>query len=52
MIAVTGDDEDNILISQVAREKYGIDRIVARCNNCCSLEHFRAWNAACRTTDL
>src|SRR5215212_1778897 len=40
LIAVTGDDEDNILISQVAREKYGVDRIVARCNNPRNLEHF------------
>jgi trk system potassium uptake protein len=40
VIAVTGDDEDNILISQVAREKYGVDRIVARCNNPRNLEHF------------
>src|SRR3954465_15047332 len=40
VIAVTGDDEDNILISQVAREKYGIDRIVARCNNPRNLQHF------------
>src|SRR5919206_4755454 len=39
-IAVTGDDEDNILISQVAREKYGVDRIVARCNNPRNLQHF------------
>src|SRR5246500_91215 len=30
VIAVTGDDEDNILICQVAREKYGCGRIVAR----------------------
>ena len=27
VIAVTGDDEDNILISQVAREKYGVARV-------------------------
>jgi trk system potassium uptake protein len=40
VIAVTGDDEDNILISQVAREKYGVERIVARCNNPRNLEHF------------
>src|SRR5256714_8419826 len=40
VIAVTGDDEDNILISQVAREKYGVDRIVARCNNPRNLQHF------------
>ncbi|MCL6440549.1 MAG: NAD-binding protein [Thermoleophilum sp.] len=41
VIAVTGDDEDNILISQVAREKYGVPRIVARCNNPRNLQHFK-----------
>ena len=41
VIAVTGDDEDNILISQVAREKYGVDRIVARCNNPRNLNTFK-----------
>src|ERR671925_542167 len=40
VVAVTGDDEDNILISQVAREKYGVPRIVARCNNPRNLQHF------------
>ncbi len=40
VIAVTGDDEDNILISQMAREKYGIDRVIARCNNPRNLQHF------------
>src|SRR3712207_5082850 len=40
VIAVTGDDEDNILISQVAREKYGVDRVIARCNNPRNLQHF------------
>jgi trk system potassium uptake protein TrkA len=40
VIAVTGDDEDNILISQVAREKYGVERVVARCNNPRNLQHF------------
>src|SRR5918997_1949379 len=40
VIAVTGDDEDNILISQVAREKYGVEQIVARCNNPRNLQHF------------
>ena len=33
VIAVTGDDEDNMLICQVAKEKYLVDRIVARVNN-------------------
>ncbi len=40
VIAVTGDDEDNIIISQVAREKYGRDSIIARCNNIRNMEHF------------
>jgi trk system potassium uptake protein TrkA len=40
VIAVTGDDEDNILICQVAKEKYGVERVVARCNNPRNLQHF------------
>jgi trk system potassium uptake protein TrkA len=32
-IAVTGDDEDNLLICQVAKEKYLCARIIARVNN-------------------
>ena len=40
VIAVTGDDEDNILICQVARDKYGVERIIARCNNPRNLQHF------------
>ncbi len=41
MIAVTGDDEDNILICQVAKEKYGVQRIVARVNNPRNFQHFK-----------
>jgi trk system potassium uptake protein TrkA len=54
VIAVTGDDEDNILISQVAREKYGVERIVARCNNPRNLEHFKLLGVkpAVSATDL
>ncbi len=33
VVAVTGDDEDNILICQVAKEKYLCERIIARVNN-------------------
>ena len=40
VIAVTGDDEDNMLICQVAREKYMVQRIIARVNNPRNLEHF------------
>jgi trk system potassium uptake protein len=32
-IAVTGDDEDNLLICQIAKEKYLCSRIIARVNN-------------------
>src|SRR3954469_9082934 len=40
VIPVTGDDEDNILICQMAREKYGVERVIARCNNPRNLQHF------------
>src|SRR3712207_5244981 len=40
VIAVTGDDEDNMLICQVAKEKYCVERIIARVNNPRNLEHF------------
>ncbi len=33
IVAVTGDDEDNIIISQVAKLKFGVPKIVARVNN-------------------
>src|SRR6266542_1858662 len=33
VIAVTGDDEDNMLICQVAKEKYMVDQTIARVNN-------------------
>jgi len=41
VVAVTGDDEDNILICQVAKEKYLCERIVARANNPRNLQHFK-----------
>jgi trk system potassium uptake protein len=40
VIAVTGDDEDNMLICQVAREKYLVERIIARVNNPRNREYF------------
>ena len=33
VVAVTGDDEDNIIISQVAELKFGVPKVVARVNN-------------------
>ena len=40
MIAVTGDDEDNMLICQVAREKYMVKQVIARVNNPRNRPHF------------
>ncbi len=40
VIAVTGDDEDNMLICQVAKEKYMVERIIARVNNPRNRQHF------------
>ncbi|MGE4427777.1 MAG: TrkA family potassium uptake protein, partial [Solirubrobacteraceae bacterium] len=33
VVAVTGDDEDNMLICQVARDRYEVTRTIARVNN-------------------
>ena len=40
VIAVTGDDEDNLLICQVAKNKYEVDRVIARVNNPRNRQHF------------
>lgn len=54
VIAVTGDDEDNMLICQVAKEKYLVERIVARVNNPRNLNHFKLLgiHPAVSATDL
>jgi trk system potassium uptake protein len=54
VIAVTGDDEDNILICQIAREKYLCDRIIARVNNPRNRRWFELLNIqpAVSATDL
>src|SRR3954452_5357714 len=39
-IAVTGDDEDNMLIWQVAKEKYEVGQTIARVNNPRNRQHF------------
>jgi trk system potassium uptake protein len=33
VLAVTGDDEDNLIISQIAREGYGVEKVIARVND-------------------
>ncbi len=41
VVAVTGDDEDNILICQIAREKYLVESIIARVNNPRNGQYFK-----------
>jgi trk system potassium uptake protein TrkA len=40
VLAVTGDDEDNIVIGQIAREKYGVPKVIARVNDPRNQPHF------------
>jgi trk system potassium uptake protein TrkA len=40
MVAATGDDEDNIIICQIAREKYGVPKVIARVNDPRNQAHF------------
>jgi trk system potassium uptake protein TrkA len=41
VIAVTGDDEDNLVISQMAKKKFNVPRAIARINNPKNEEIFR-----------
>jgi trk system potassium uptake protein TrkA len=38
--ALTGDDEDNLIICQLAREKYGVEKVIARVNDPRNQAHF------------
>src|SRR5690349_15465738 len=40
MLALTGDDEDNMVISQLAKEKYGVPKVIARVNDPRNQSHF------------
>jgi trk system potassium uptake protein TrkA len=40
VLAVTGDDEDNLVISQIAKEGYGVPKVIARVNDPRNQEHF------------
>jgi trk system potassium uptake protein TrkA len=40
VVAVTGDDEDNMIICQIAKEKYGVEKVIARVNDPRNQEHF------------
>lgn len=41
MVAVTGDDEDNLVICQVAKRRFNVPRVIARINNPKNEEIFR-----------
>src|SRR5215475_13019838 len=40
VLALTGDDEDNMIIGQMAREKYGVPKVIARVNDPRNQPHF------------
>ena len=40
VVAVTGDDEDNMIIAQLAREKYDVPKVIARVNDPRNQVHF------------
>jgi trk system potassium uptake protein TrkA len=40
VVAVTGDDEDNLVIAQLCRERYGVEKVIARVNDPRNQRHF------------
>ena len=40
VLALTGDDEDNIVICQIAQQKYGVPKVIARVNDPRNQGHF------------
>ena len=40
VLALTGDDEDNLVIAQIAKEKYGVEKVIARVNDPRNQTHF------------
>ncbi len=40
MLALTGDDEDNMVICQLAQERYGVPKVIARVNDPRNQAHF------------
>ena len=40
VVAVTGDDEDNMIICQIATERYGVPKVIARVNDPRNQPHF------------
>src|SRR3954462_10216930 len=40
LLALTGDDEDNMVIAQIAKEKYAVPKVIARVNDPRNQAHF------------
>jgi len=55
VLAVTGDDEDNIVICQIAKEKYAVPKVIARVNDPRNQAHFDLLGIAptvCATSNI
>jgi trk/ktr system potassium uptake protein len=55
VLAVTGDDEDNLVICQLAKEKYGVPKVIARVNDPRNQAHFDLLGIAptiCATSNI
>jgi trk system potassium uptake protein TrkA len=55
LLAVTGDDEDNLVISQIGKEGYGVPKAVARVNDPRNQTHFALLGitqTVCATTSI
>lgn len=40
VLALTGDDEDNLVIAQISKEKYGVEKVISRVNDPRNQAHF------------
>ena len=55
LLAVTGDDEDNLVISQIAKEGYGVRKAIARVNDPRNQQYFDllgVTQTVCATTNI
>ncbi len=55
LLAVTGDDEDNLVISQIGKEGYGVPKAIARVNDPRNQAHFKLLGISqtvCATTSI
>jgi len=55
VVALTGDDEDNLIICQIAKERYGVPKTIARVNDPRNQAHFDLLGISptiCATTSI